>query len=85
MGYILVGGLEHLLFSIDCYTSQLTFIFFRGVETTNQPYMEHMGYISITVAVRFSHFRKPHRGHVERCVDIAGPRGDCASELNWAW
>ena len=40
-----------------------------------------MGYISISVAVRFSHFRKPHRGHVERCVDIAGPRGDCASEL----
>ena len=36
--YILVGGLEHeFYFAIYWdYSSQLTFIFFRGVETTNQ-------------------------------------------------
>ena len=35
---ILVGGLEHVLFShiLGMSTSQLTFIFFRGVETANQ-------------------------------------------------
>ena len=34
----LVGGLEHeFYFSIYCEeSSQLTFIFFRGVDTTNQ-------------------------------------------------
>jgi hypothetical protein len=36
-GY-LVGGLDHFLFSHIYWeeSSQLTFIFFRGVETTNQ-------------------------------------------------
>jgi hypothetical protein len=35
--YNLVGGLEHVLFSTNLEeSSQLTFIFFGGVETTNQ-------------------------------------------------
>ena len=37
--HILVGGLEHVLFvhwQLGMSSSQLTFIFFREVETTNQ-------------------------------------------------
>jgi hypothetical protein len=36
--YILVGGLEHIVFFriLGMSSSQLTFIFFRGVEITNQ-------------------------------------------------
>ena len=40
--HYLVGGLEHFLFFhiiLGISSSQLTFIFFRGVETTNQYYM----------------------------------------------
>ena len=39
--HFLIGGLEHFLFFhiLGISSSQLTFIFFRGVETTNQFYL----------------------------------------------
>ena len=54
----LVGGLEHFLFLhiLGLSSSQLTFIFFKGVETTNQHHIwTYLNYIEL--GVQFAHYR----------------------------
>ena len=59
----LVGGLEHeFYFSIQLgmSSSQLTFIFFRGVETTTQPIFSPLKLIKSTNSSPFKFSKHPH-------------------------
>ena len=73
--HYLAGGLEDLLFShiLGMSSSQLTFIFFRGVQTTNQQFIHYIHAMYRGPQARpYRPYRYPIEKHIQTFTSVFG-------------